>query len=69
MKGELGRIRKGRVSANKNLAAQSDEALARQVLKADQAAFAALVERFEEGPVREQLGAALEQRLALILEG
>jgi Fe-S cluster assembly protein SufD len=29
--------------------------------------LAALVERFEEGPVRERLGGALEQRLALIL--
>jgi Fe-S cluster assembly protein SufD len=29
--------------------------------------LAALVERFEQGPVREQLGRALEQRLALIL--
>ena len=29
--------------------------------------LAALVERFEQGPVREVLGAALEQRLALIL--
>ena len=29
--------------------------------------LAALVERFEQGPVREHLGAALEQRLALIL--
>jgi Fe-S cluster assembly protein SufD len=29
--------------------------------------LAALVERFEQGPVREQLGQALEQRLALIL--
>ena len=29
--------------------------------------LAALVERFEEGPVREHLGEALEQRLALIL--
>jgi Fe-S cluster assembly protein SufD len=31
--------------------------------------LAALVERFEAGPVREHLGAALEQRLALILAG
>ncbi|MGI8573728.1 MAG: Fe-S cluster assembly protein SufD [Solirubrobacteraceae bacterium] len=30
--------------------------------------LAALVERFEEGPVREQLAGALEQRLALILD-
>jgi Fe-S cluster assembly protein SufD len=30
--------------------------------------LAALVERFEPGPVREQLGEALEQRLALILD-
>jgi Fe-S cluster assembly protein SufD len=30
--------------------------------------LAALVERFEQGPVREQLGKALEQRLALILD-
>ena len=30
--------------------------------------LAALVERFEPGPVREQLGDALEQRLALILD-
>jgi Fe-S cluster assembly protein SufD len=30
--------------------------------------LAALVERFESGPVREVLGAALERRLALILE-
>jgi Fe-S cluster assembly protein SufD len=30
--------------------------------------LAALVERFERGPVREQLAAALEQRLALILD-
>jgi Fe-S cluster assembly protein SufD len=29
--------------------------------------LAALVERFEQGPVREQLGEALEQRLALVL--
>ena len=29
--------------------------------------LAELVERFEQGPVREVLGAALEQRLALIL--
>jgi Fe-S cluster assembly protein SufD len=29
--------------------------------------LSALVERFEQGPVREQLTAVLEQRLALIL--
>jgi Fe-S cluster assembly protein SufD len=29
--------------------------------------LSALVERFEQGPVRERLGAALERRLALIL--
>jgi Fe-S cluster assembly protein SufD len=29
--------------------------------------LAALVERFEQGPVREQLAGALERRLALIL--
>ncbi len=31
--------------------------------------LAALVERFEEGPVREQLAAALERRLSLVLGG
>jgi len=31
--------------------------------------LAALVERFEEGPVREELGAALERRLGLVLDG
>jgi len=29
--------------------------------------LAALVERFEQGPVREQLSGALERRLALVL--
>ena len=31
--------------------------------------LAALVERFEQGPVREQLATTLERRLALVLGG
>ena len=30
--------------------------------------LAALVERFEEGPMREALGTALERRLAILLD-
>jgi hypothetical protein len=31
--------------------------------------LSALVERFEQGPVREQLAAVLDRRLALVLAG
>ncbi len=44
-----------------------DEADAKQLVI--EGFLAALVERFEEGPVRDVLGAALEQRLGVVLSG
>ncbi len=44
-----------------------DDAVAKQLVI--EGFLAALVERFEQGPVREVLGAALERRLGLVLNG